>query len=111
MNDWLEVAKEFKTEGMTFGDVDQVQRMAEEIVRLRKECVGMGRTLAAGVVVPTGEYTSIAAERAYSEKLKTALEWYANPCSQCEASWVNTCHGSPVTAREALKLSRPGAKE
>lgn len=41
--------------------------------------------------------------RAWAEKAKGALEWYGNPCGQCEALFQKSCHGSCERALKALE--------
>jgi len=52
----------------------------------------------------------LAAAKEEGTRLRTALEWYAHPCSKCEKLWEGTCHGSPTTAREALSQQSGGSQ-
>lgn len=41
-------------------------------------------------------------------RYREVLEWYANPCAQCEEMFQRSCHGSSERARTALAAQAPG---
>lgn len=81
MDDWKSIAKEFGIENEKFGDdhIDdlrgkEIQRMAEEIARLRELCDSATEGWRNSAEKRIAETDLLIAERAYSEKLREALE-------------------------------------